>query len=214
MYYLGKDCAGAVSVLPQGTAPVKAPGDLLHDYRIYSRNELADIVVALHNRAELPQALADPSPLAGVQSKIAVTILPLGSFAEPIPGSGAPTTHILKVPDRNRPQDARLELAALQLSTAIGFPTAKANVVNIAGVDALLVARFDRRIASGRVFREYIKKISHRLSVSLPNSKYERQGRPGFRLRFKSNCPQLERHDRSLELAGFASFGKRFSIWL
>lgn len=90
LLHLGKDCAGAVSVLPEGSPPTKVPGSLEQDYRPYRDQEVVDIVEALYRRQPLPQDLVDPSPLAGVQSKIAVAVLPDGRFAEPM--NGAPTS--------------------------------------------------------------------------------------------------------------------------
>ena len=47
LFHLGKDCAGAVSVLPQGAPPTKVPGRLGEDYRPYSDQELTALVEAL-----------------------------------------------------------------------------------------------------------------------------------------------------------------------
>src|SRR5690606_21185504 len=63
LFHLGRDCAGAVSVLPQGSPPAKVPGNLNIDYRPYADAELIEIVRALYHRHPLPQDLADPSPL-------------------------------------------------------------------------------------------------------------------------------------------------------
>lgn len=144
LYHLGKDCAGAVSVLPEGSPPVKIPGDLEHDYAAYTDQQLAEIVQALHRRQPLPRDMQDPSPLAGIQSKIAVAVLPNGRLAEP--KAGAPTTHILKVPQEHHEREAAREHAAMALSFEVGLPTARTQLLTIADVPALLIERFDRRI--------------------------------------------------------------------
>jgi serine/threonine-protein kinase HipA len=105
LLHLGKDCPGALSVLPVGAPPVKVPGDYTSDYSPIEQATLVEIVTALHERGRLPRGTSDPSPLAGVQSKIALTVLPDGRFAEPNAGTGAPTTHILKVPDQHHLRD-------------------------------------------------------------------------------------------------------------
>jgi len=112
--HIGRDCPGAVSVLPQGAPPSKIPGDLERDYEPLSEAQMEAIVQALHERAPLPESVGDPSPLSGVQSKIALTLLPDGRFGEPRRGSGAPTTHIIKAPDQRHREDAALEAAALR----------------------------------------------------------------------------------------------------
>lgn len=180
--HLGKDCAGAVSVLPEGSAPTKVPGHLEQDYRTYTENEVVEIVQALYRREPLPQDMADPSPLAGVQSKIAITVLPDGRYAEPI--AGAPTTHILKVPQERYERDAMREHAGMNASTDAGFVTAPTSLVEIGGVPALLVERFDRRIADGWVTRVHQEDFCQALGLPARH-KYQRpeRGANGFNVR-------------------------------
>lgn len=91
LFHLGRDCPGSISVLPLASPAAKVPGDFETDYRALDEAQMTRIVQTLYRRQRLPDETEDPSPLAGVQSKIALTILPDGSFAEPRPGSGAPT---------------------------------------------------------------------------------------------------------------------------
>ncbi|TIL55465.1 MAG: type II toxin-antitoxin system HipA family toxin, partial [Mesorhizobium sp.] len=76
LYHLGKDCAGALSVLPSGSPPTKVPGNYERDYLPIPPDRMIAIVKALNERKRLPDGTEDPSPLAGVQSKIALTVLP------------------------------------------------------------------------------------------------------------------------------------------
>ncbi|TCM48317.1 serine/threonine-protein kinase HipA [Rhizobium sp. PP-F2F-G48] len=181
LFHLGKDCAGALSVLPAGSPPTKVPGDYQTDYQRIENDRLNAIVESLHKRRRLPAGTDDPSPLAGMQSKIALTVLPDGSLAEPVPGSGAPTTHILKVPDQDHIRDGSLEYEAMQLSQAIGFSTADVSLLPFAGVDVLLVTRFDRALdRNGRVVRIHQEDFAQ--ALGLPSAlKYERRGVPGRR---------------------------------
>ncbi|QKD02931.1 HipA domain-containing protein [Mesorhizobium loti] len=181
LFHLGKDCAGALSVLPAGAPSVKLPGDYGRDYIPVGGERMEQIVDALHRRRRLPDGTADPSPLAGVQSKIALTMLPDGSFGEPRPGSGAPTTHILKVPDQGHLHDARDEAEALSLSRALGFETTDAVVVPFDAVGALLITRFDRaRTRDGRIVRIHQEDFAQALGFPAA-LKYERRGTPGRR---------------------------------
>lgn len=181
LFHLGKDCAGAMSVLPIGAPPVKVPGEYDHDYTAIPPERLEAIVDALHKRRRLPEGTEDPSPLAGMQSKIALTLLPDGRLAEPNPGTGAPTTHILKVPDQEHLQDALLEAEAMRLSQALGFETAEVVVTPIANINALLVTRFDRGLdRQGRIVRIHQEDFAQ--ALGLPASlKYERRGTEGRR---------------------------------
>jgi len=116
LFHLGADCPGAISCVPEGGPPVKRPGRLEVDYGALDGSPalpgtlsavteplpvggfLAEIMASLRDHRCLPPQTEDPSPLAGVQGKIALTRLPDGRLGLPMPGSGAPTTHILKVP--------------------------------------------------------------------------------------------------------------------
>ncbi|MDH2092198.1 HipA domain-containing protein [Rhizobium pusense] len=181
LFHLGKDCAGALSVLPSGSPPTKVPGDYQRDYQRLDDDRLIAIVDSLHTRRRLPPGADDPSPLAGMQSKIALTLLPEGSLAEPIPGTGAPTTHILKVPDQEHVHDGSLEYEAMRLSHAVGFSTADVSLLPIAGIEVLLVTRFDRALdRDGRVIRIHQEDFAQ--ALGLPSAlKYERRGVPGRR---------------------------------
>ncbi|CEJ10667.1 Serine/threonine-protein kinase HipA [bacterium YEK0313] len=181
LYHLGKDCAGAISVLPEGAPPVKSPGDLLSDYIPLSDGEISTIISSLRERHRLPDAAGDPSPLAGIQSKVALTLLPDDRLALPKPGSGAPTTHILKVPERQRPRDTHLEWAALLLSRDAGFKTARAEYFSGRGGDVLLIERFDRtHDAAGRIVRVHQEDFAQALGLPA-ELKYERRGKKGRR---------------------------------
>ena len=78
LFHMGRDCPGAVSCVPEGEAPDKAPGVLATDYRVLSDAELVAIMDALAREQRLPDAARNPSPLAGVQRKIALCRLPDG----------------------------------------------------------------------------------------------------------------------------------------
>jgi len=174
LFHLGADCPGAISVLPQGAPPAKIPGDLEADYTPLSDEQLVDVVNALHRGQRLPDERRDPSPLAGVRGKIALTLLPDGRFAEP--RGGAPTTHILKVPDRDRPQEVRFERAAMTLSRRFQLETAQVEHRVIGNIDALLITRFDRsRDQQGRIIRIHQEDFAQ--ALGLPRAlKYQRDG--------------------------------------
>lgn len=181
LYHLGQDCAGAISVLPEGAPATKVPGDLITDYQALSKEELNDIIVALYNREPLPNELQDPSPLAGVQSKISLTLLPNQQFALPKQGTGAPTTHILKVPDRNHRSDAQLEVTTLRLARVCGMNVVDAGLEMSNDLEAICVPRFDRRFdQDGRIVRLHQEDFAQ--ALGLPASlKYERNGKVGHR---------------------------------
>ena len=181
LFHLGKDCAGAISVLPAGAPATKVPGRFETDYEPISDQRLIEIVEALQSRGRPPDGLQDPSPLAGVQSKISLTILPNGQAALPKVGTGAPTTHIIKVPSRQNTSDAKQEAAALNLSQICGLETAKASVEKIGEIDVLMASRFDRTLnEQGQIIRLHQEDFAQALGLP-PSLKYERNGNVGRR---------------------------------
>lgn len=178
LYHLGADTAGAVSCVPEGAPAAKIPGSLLSDYDPLSPELAAEFAIRLADRRPLPDEARDPSPLAGVQRKIALAVLPDGRFAMPKQGLNVPTTHILKVPRRAEARDADLEAAALRLAKTCGLAAAVPAVLDFGDVRGLLSARFDRRIdANGNVTRIHQEDFAQALGLP-PSLKYERRGAP------------------------------------
>ncbi len=193
LFHLGKDCPGALSVLPLGSPPTKVPGDYNTDYSIVSDERMVAIVDALHRRQRMPEGTGDPSPLSGVQSKIAITILPNGDYALPKDGTGAPTTHILKVPDQGHLQDAVLEAEAMYLASSLGLEMAQVEVRPFGPIRALLIKRFDRDLnAEGKIIRIHQEDFAQ--ALGLPAAlKYERNGSENRRFDAKAIGKILDR---------------------
>ncbi|MFG5120474.1 type II toxin-antitoxin system HipA family toxin [Methylorubrum sp. POS3] len=176
LYHLGADCPGAISCLPAGSGPLKVPGLLREDYEPLSVTILSEIVNRLADRDPLPTVLRDPSPIAGVQRKIAITVLPNGQYALPKEGRQVPTTHILKVPRRNQAREARLEFALALMAARCGMPTAIPEVVEIDGVTGILIERFDRFIdQDGYIHRLHQEDFAQALGLPA-TMKYEKYG--------------------------------------
>lgn len=181
LYHLGADCAGAVSILPEGSQPTKVPGNLATDYDVLPRESLETLVRSLYLREALPDGLQDPSPLTGMQSKIAILMLGAESFALPKSGTGAPTTHVLKVPDRDHLSDPEQEALSLQLSQQCGMLTVPSARLEFSGIPALVTFRFDRGFnEQGQIIRLHQEDFAQALSLP-PTLKYERKGLPGRR---------------------------------
>jgi serine/threonine-protein kinase HipA len=181
LLHLGKDCAGAISVLPEGASPTKVPGDFANDYEPLSAENISAIVKSLHNENVFPAGTQDPSPLSGVQNKFALTILPDGHYAFPKIGTGAPTTHIIKVPKRNHSAEAKREDEALELSRIAEIETIHSEIRTFDGIEVLLVERFDRALDDqGRIIRIHQEDFAQ--ALGLPRElKYERYGKEGRR---------------------------------
>ncbi|MBP7670450.1 MAG: HipA domain-containing protein [Ferrovibrio sp.] len=178
MLHFGADCAGAVSCLPHGAAPVKIPGSLADDYDALDDADLTELMRRLAAREPLPAGMGDPSPVAGVQSKIALTEIVPGRYGLPKNAFKVPTTHILKVPRQNEVRDARLEVAATRLAAAVGLPVALPALFELGGQTGLLSQRFDRRVRDGKVYRLHQEDFCQ--ALGLPALlKYQRRGGAG-----------------------------------
>lgn len=174
--HLGADCPGAISVRPVGAGPGKAPGRLDRDYDAVDDAALAEIVASLALRRRLPDGMGDPSPLAGVQGKLALARLPDGRMALPKPGSGAPTTHILKVPRAGEEALVLREATAMALmARLVAHPVAETAAVEHGGRPALLVRRYDRHVDDRGIARIHQEDFCQ--ALGLPALlKYERYG--------------------------------------
>jgi serine/threonine-protein kinase HipA len=187
LHHLGADCPGAISVTPEGTGPGKRPGRFPDDYEELSEGRLAEIVRSLHIHGRLPEGTRDPSPIAGVQPKIA-TLVRDGRHFLPAPGSRAPTTHILKVSPADDPDLTRYEAALLELARHLGIDTAQSRHKSFDGaasgprISAILSARFDRVFDGDEIRRVHAEDFCQ--ALGLPRQlKYERDAGAGEALR-------------------------------
>lgn len=196
LYHLGSDCPGSISCVSKGQPPGKRPGDLAQDYVALSgapevpadlddasgplpvSGDLAQIMRSLRDHRRLPPDSDDPSPLAGVQGKVALARLPDGRLGLPKPGSGAPTTHILKVPRAAQMTSVLREHFATRLmALGIDHPVAGTCVLGEGDLQGLLVQRYDRRIEGTSVHRIHQEDFCQALGLG-ERLKYERNGVP------------------------------------
>lgn len=180
LYHLGADLSGALSCLPAGAERIKVPGILERDYDAIDADQLVDVVRRLGNNQPLPGELRDPSPVSGYQRKVALTLLPDGCYAVPKPGSGAPTTHILKVPETAFPREAFYEAVCAGLADHAGLDTAPSRSFWIDQYEVILSTRYDRVVTNGMVYRRHQEDFAQALGLP-PRLKYEREGREGYR---------------------------------
>ena len=199
LYHLGTDCPGAISCVPRGAPPGKRPGSLADDYvtldgspvlergdeasgrPVDPGSDLGRLMRSLRDSRRLPPERKDPSPLAGVQGKIALTLLPDGRLALPAAGGGAPTTHILKVPRAGAMSAVLREHQAMGLMAEVqSHPVAATRVIGEGDLQGLLVERFDRTVSDGAVRRIHQEDFCQALGLG-HFLKYERNGIEGRR---------------------------------
>lgn len=188
---IGGECAGAVSLLPEG-----APPPTFNEKRLRELNaaELEKVISELPNRPLLAGESGLRLSLAGAQDKIAVTVegekiaLPLGN---------TPSTHIIK-PEPNRfPGLAVTELLCMKLARAIELNVPDTSLLQIGDKPCLLVQRYDRSLtADGCVRRIHQEDFCQALGYP-PEHKYQQEGGPLLRdcialLREWSTVPALD----------------------
>ncbi len=178
--HVGADCAGAVSVLPVDHPPIKRPGSLADDYDALSDEDFRDLVQRLATGRPLPDGMRDPSPVAGFRRKISLAELPGRGFGLPHTGTGAPTTHILKIPDPNHPHEARDEAFVTLLARRCGLNVGTCIADEVDSHEILLIHRFDRVVDGDAIFRIHQEDFAQ--AAGLPAElKYERRGAEGRR---------------------------------
>jgi len=180
---IGRDCAGAVQLLPEDAQPV--------GFDRIEGTRMTDAQIAGH----LQGMLAPPAPgqeaddefrlsIAGAQEKSA--LLRQGNRWL-LPHGATPTTHILKLPIGlvgNRKADLRTsvenEWLCMQLLQAFGLPVAATTMEDFGGQRVLCVERFDRQLhASGKWIVRLPQEDFCQVHGMAPTQKYEADGGPG-----------------------------------
>lgn len=180
LWHLGADCPGAISITPEGTGPGKTPGQFPDDYELLTEERLHAIVLSLHLNRRMPDDERDPSPVAGVQGKIAL-VERERQFYLPAAKSRAPTTHILKISPVDDPQITRHEVALLKIAEACGIQVAGCSSLqfDLEGrhINTILSTRFDREFrgtgAEAQITRVHSEDFCQALGLP-PTLKYER----------------------------------------
>ena len=168
------ECAGAVSLLPQGHDPVPAEKRL----RILDEAELAQIIAELPRRPLMAGEEGIRLSLAGAQDKLPVVIdgdmisLPLGN---------TPSTHIIKPEPERFKGLAVNEAFCMDLARRVGLKAAKVTRRSIGNVDCIAVERYDRKAGpDGQVTRLHQEDFCQALGRP-PERKYQQEGGPTAR---------------------------------
>jgi serine/threonine-protein kinase HipA len=168
---IGGECAGAVSVLPEGSFPEEKPG-----YRELDEEELHRVIADLPRRPFLVGEKGMRLSLAGAQNKLPVYME--GNHISLATGN-SPSTHILKPPIQGFEETVENEAFCMMLAASLGLPVPKVTIRR--GQDKLyIVERFDReRDKEGKVTRLHQEDFCQALGV-LPDQKYDSEGGPSL----------------------------------
>lgn len=181
---VGRDCVGAVQLLPPGMSP---EGFDRVTYEPLTSEQVASHLDSLGAPAAaglLDEAGDFRLSIAGAQEKTALLQVN-GQWARPL--GATPTTHILKPPigiTPGRNLDLRLsvenEWLCSAIARALGLPTAACHIEQFGQRQALVVQRFDRAWhPQGWVLRLPQEDFCQAKGVASAQ-KYEQQGGPGI----------------------------------
>ncbi len=171
---LGADCAGAVTVLPEGQ-PARSPGASV---RSLSEKQVGEL---LRDLPRDPLGIdVDPGgvrlSLGGVQNKLILVRLPAGDFAQPL--EGTPSNCLLKPEHEGFEGLAVNEAFCMRVAAAAGNDASTTELLELDGIRCLYSERFDRTVdADGRTVRLHQEDVCQALGL-LPTQKYEAEGGP------------------------------------
>lgn len=181
---LGRDCVGAIQLLPEGEAPTdlfKISGKALSEAKLAQRlrNTTSNQALGQHDHDDLRLSIA------GAQEKTALLrhrgrwLLPQGS---------TPTTHIFKLPlglvghmQADMRTSVENEWLCSKIVHAYGIPIAACEVEEFEGQKVLVVERFDRTPASdGSWIIRLPQEDMCQATGTSPLHKYQADGGPGI----------------------------------
>lgn len=164
---LGRDCAGALVILPDDEEPAK-PGapTLITDDDVAERlRALRFSPLGIDERVRVS--------LAGVQEKL---LLARVGDRWALPIDGAPSTHILKPPHPFLHGSVANEACAMRLCHHSGLAVAPVEVRVVGGIEVLVIERYDRaRRPDGTVVRLHQEDLCQAQSLET-SRKYEQAG--------------------------------------
>jgi serine/threonine-protein kinase HipA len=180
---IGRDCVGAVQILPPEEIPAATPGIEAH--------ALSDTAIA----AELAAVTSPNAPgteqddfrisIAGAQEKTAF-LKHNGRWCRPI--GSTPSTHIFKLPlglVGGRQADMRSsvenEWLCARIVRAFGIPAATCEIAEFGAHKVLIVERFDRQLhSSGKFWLRLMQEDFCQATGTPWNRKYQADGGPGL----------------------------------
>ncbi len=170
---IGGECAGALSLYPQGQTPPKTSQD---DAEILDDKKLQEILDLLKRRPLLAGDDGLRLSLAGAQDKIAVGLR--DDKIALIRGT-TPTTHILKPVIDDIKDSVHNELFCMRLAKLVGIDVPSAQMRIVGDTPYFLVERYDRVYDDGMIKRLHQEDFCQALGI-MPDVKYEREGGPSF----------------------------------
>lgn len=171
---LGRDCAGAIVILPEGDVlpdpTANEPSPMSQEEVVTRLRQLNTEPLGVDQRVRIS--------LAGVQRKMVLSCLPTGDWSLPI--DGLPSTHILKRADPRFAHMVANEAFCLAIGRRLGMQVADVTIIEIPE-PILVVTRYDREVAdTGEIGRVHQEDFAQAFGINA-SAKYEEHGGPGLR---------------------------------
>jgi serine/threonine-protein kinase HipA len=173
---IGGECAGAVSLFPEGTIlPTHK------DYKKLNDEALNQLISDLPSQPMMAGEQDIRLSLAGAQHKLPVFY---DGNEISIPRGVAASSHILKPPMVHYPNTVENEYFSMQLAERIGLNVPETQILHKA-VPLYLITRYDRiRNKQGDLIRLPQEDFCQAMAIS-PNNKYEKEGGPSLKACFE-----------------------------
>ncbi|MEA3362686.1 MAG: type II toxin-antitoxin system HipA family toxin [Thermodesulfobacteriota bacterium] len=168
---IGGDCAGAVSLYPEG---LQSTVEKTHPP--VSSQQLAQIIKELPQKPFLAGEVGFRLSLAGVQNKLPV-LFSQGQFA--LPQGGAPSNCIIKPPIETLDGTVENEAFCMILAAAIGLHVPKSYIYGLDDTRIFTIERYDRAGEEDGLKRIHQEDFCQAMGT-LPEYKYEHEGGPSF----------------------------------
>ena len=170
---IGRECAGAVSFLPEDSNPIEP--------EIPDSISLGELAKAIDDLPIHPLGATEESgiSLGGLQSKL---LLCRSDNGWAWPRGGTISTHILKPEPVQHPGLAPAEHYAMRLATEAGINAAHVELVKIKGRSVLVIERFDRKTVNGKTQRVHQEDSCQALGLDARDRKkyQEQSGGPSY----------------------------------
>ena len=176
---LGGECAGMVSILPEGEQN-KAKNVYpfsSENYEVLSNKKLADYIRNIDARPLLKAKEKLRLSLAGAQEKLPL-VYRGGKFY--LPKNGAPSTHIVKPTGQGSLSSLSAnEYICMKLAGHVGLPVPNTKLMQIDDVEFLLIERYDRISKGDEISRLHQEDACQALGI-LSENKYQNDGGPSI----------------------------------
>jgi serine/threonine-protein kinase HipA len=179
---IGRDCVGAVQILPTDEAPADIRKIEAHDL---SENAIATELAAITSPSSMVRDDEFRISIAGAQEKTAF-LRHNGRWCRPV--GSTPTTHIFKLPlglVGGRQADMRTsvenEWLCARIVAAYGIPVANCDIGQFGSSKVLIVERFDRQPhSSGKYWLRLMQEDFAQATGTPWHRKYQSDGGPGL----------------------------------